>query len=152
MKDSLFQLLLSFFEKTIMHLKEQQETDKKQEEQEQLLEVDELLRAMPRFVKVQLEQLQSPGKQSVRIFTRQEQLKLTKASQQLLVRLVSWGILSPELMELIVNRLVFSESQIVGLQETKWMIRNTLAGTLSSEQLAFLDLVLYQKEDGQTLH
>ena len=55
-------------------------------------------------------------------------------------------------MELIINRLLFSDSRFVSLQETKWMFRHTLAETLTADQLSFLELVLYQKEDRLTLH
>lgn len=79
-------------------------------------------------------------------------MKLTKASHQFLMRMKLWKILNPESFEMIMNQLQFSESRIVTLQETKWTIRNALASSLNEEQLAFLDLVLYQSEDELTLH
>jgi uncharacterized protein Smg (DUF494 family) len=89
---------------------------------------------------------------SMRVFTAEEEMKLTKASHQLLKRLGRLGVLSSDTMEMVINRLLFSDSRFANLQETKWTIRTTLADSLSSEQLAFLDLVLYQKEDGLPLH
>ena len=89
---------------------------------------------------------------SMRVFTLEEEHKLTKASHQFLKRLERLGVLSSDVMELIINRLLFSESRFVNLQETKWTIRSTLADSLGADQLAFLDLVLYQKEDGLPLH
>lgn len=89
---------------------------------------------------------------STRVFTYDEQMKLTKASYQFLMRMKLWKILNEESFEMVLNQLQFSESRIVTLQETKWTIRNTLASTLNEEQLAFLDLVLYQSEDELTLH
>ena len=68
------------------------------------------------------------------------------------MRMSTWGIISPEALERIVNQLIFSDSRYVHLQETKWTIRNTLADNLAPEQLAFLDLVLYQREDELGLH
>ncbi|MDF1678540.1 MAG: DUF494 family protein [Legionellaceae bacterium] len=94
----------------------------------------------------------SADEQSMRVFTQDEALKLTKASHQFLKRLERLGVLSADMMELIINRLLFSDSRFVNLQETKWTIRSTLADSLSPHQLAFLDLVLYQKEDGLPLH
>ena len=71
---------------------------------------------------------------------------------QLLVRMVDCGVLHSGLFELIMNRLLLSESRIVSLQETKWVIRNTLSENLSLEQLSFLDLILYHQEDATLLH
>lgn len=147
MKNSWFELMLNFFEKTLTHLKEQYESDK--------TNVGDLVgspEAMPRIVRVQVEQIKSPQHRSVRVFTPVEQIKLTKASHQFLVRMASWGIVSSETLELIMNRLIFSESRIVSLQETKWTIRNTLAHGLDFDQVAFLDMILYQKEDRLSLH
>jgi uncharacterized protein Smg (DUF494 family) len=92
------------------------------------------------------------NEQSIRVFTPEEQMKLTKASHQFLKRLGRLGVLTSDMMELIINRLLFSDSRFVNLQETKWTIRSTLADTLAPDQLAFLDLILYQKEDGLPLH
>lgn len=153
MKNSWFELMLSFFEKTITHLKEQYEADKAiAAEGGQLIEQGELSEPFLKFVKVQVEQLKAPQQSSVRVFTPSEQIKLTKASHQFLVRMASWGVFSSETMELILNRLIFSDSRIVSLQETKWTIRNTLVNGLSFDQAAFLDLILYQNEDRLSLH
>lgn len=143
MKDSLFELLFHFFEKTIADLKEQYV---------QPVETDASSEATQRVVKVQVEQVKSAKNSSVRVFTHHEQHKLTKSSYQFLVRMASWGILSPETLELIINRLIFSDSRFVSLQETKWAIRHTLAQGLNFEQTAFLDLILYQKEDRLSFH
>ncbi len=154
MKDSWFELMLNFFEQTITHLKEQHAADNTSVAVESVQQqaTDELLEDLPKFVKVQVEQFQAPQSQSVRVFTLAEQIKLTKASHQFLVRMAAWGIIPAETLELIINRLLFSDSRIVSLQETKWAIRNALISGLSFEQIAFLDLVLYQKEDSLSLH
>jgi Smg protein len=55
-------------------------------------------------------------------------------------------------MELILNRLMFSDVHIIHVSEVKWAVRNTMASSLDAEQLAFLDLVLYQKEHGFSLN
>ncbi len=153
MKDSLFELLLTLFEKTILHLKEQQSaSDEHVKNHGQSADAPGLDETMPGVVRVQVERFKAPENNSIRVFTQHERLKLTKASYQFLMRMASLGIIEPETLELIINRLVFSESRIVSLQETKWAIRNTLANSLSREQIAFLDLVLYQKEDRLPLH
>ena len=149
MKDSLFDLLFNFFEKTITHLKEQSLLANTNKEPNDSCESSE---TMPRVVRVQVDQVNTSQGHSVRVFTLHEQLKLTKASHQFLVRMASWGVISAETLELIINRLIFSDSRYVSLQETKWTIRNTLANGLSLEQVAYLDLILYQKEDSLPLH
>ncbi len=153
MKDSLFELLMNLFEKTITHLKEQQVPDNTDAGDKALIgDSCDQSETTPRFVKVQVEQINVPKNQSVRVFTHHEQLKLTKASHQFLVRLAAWGVISAETLELVINRLIFSDSRYVSLQETKWAVRNTLASGLSHEHLAFLDMILYHKEDRLPLH
>ena len=86
------------------------------------------------------------------MLTYEEQMKLTKASYQFLMRMRLWNIIDIDVFETILNQLQFSESRIVTLQETKWTIRNVLATDLNEEQLAFLDLVLYRTEDELAIH
>lgn len=99
-----------------------------------------------------LEVVKAMNEKVIRVFTPEEQWKLTKASYQFLMQFQAASMVHPDAMELIVNRLMFSNSRYVSLQETKWTIRNTLSETLNADQLAFLDLVLYQKEDELSLH
>ena len=150
MKDSLFEMLLTLFEKTLTQLKEKHlatpALEKNQESQ------TESSHNSTQKVGVELQFIKEATGKSLRVFTPDEQHKLTKASYQFLMRLMSWGIIAPEVQELIINRLVFSDSRFVSLQETKWTIRNTLAESIDAEQLAFLELVLYQKEDGLATH
>jgi uncharacterized protein Smg (DUF494 family) len=149
MKDSLFELLLNLFEKTLMQLKEEQ---KLSEHKEKLVPpVHESSETSTRKVAVRLEHLQSAQGQSLRVLTPEEQTKLTKKSYQLLMRLLSWGLISAEALELVLNRLFFSDSRFVSLEETQWTVRNTLEDILAPEQFAFLDFVLYQKEDGLSI-
>ena len=135
MKDSLFDLLMTFFEKTLSELREdnQQTVDLSSGEQEED-QKDKLY-------------LKSAQKTSLRVFTREEQLKLSSASHQFLTQMVLWRVISAETCEHIINQLLFvSNSRFVSLDETKWTLRKLLASSLSPPQLAFLDLVLYQKE------
>lgn len=146
MKDSLFEFLLSLFEKTILQLKEKADTNPLKD---QLVPVEP---STDRKVGVEVQILKSANAQSMRVFTQDEQFKLTKASYQFLMRIAALGVMDRHTLELVINRLLFSDSRFVSLEETKWTIRNTLAQNLDSEQLAFLELVLYFKEDGLSVH
>ena len=148
MKDSLFEMLLHLFEKTLTQLKEKHSSANSHEEKADLNAVS----TTHQKTSVQLEFIKPAGGLTMRVFSPDEQQRMTKASYQFLVRMMSWGVITAETQELIINRLVFSESRFVTLQETKWTIRNTLADGMNPEQLAFLELVLYQKEDGLPLH
>lgn len=148
MKDNLFEMLLNLFEKTLSQLKERQgSTTKNEMDREKQTDVQETP-----HVEAEMAFIKSANRDSMRVFTRDEQLKLTKASYQFLMRIASWGIVAQDVFELVLNQLIFSDSRFVSLQETKWTIRNTLASSLDAEQLAFLDLVLYHKEDELLLH
>jgi Smg protein len=145
MKDNLFELLLNLFEKSLTQLQKghhNNDTESTESnEDEQLAHADN-----------QSLYLKPAQQQSTRIFTYDEQMKLTKASYQFLMRMKLWGVLNSDLFELVMNQLQLSESRIITLQETKWTIRNCLTGHLTEEQLSFLDLVLYQTEDELTIH
>lgn len=140
MKDNLFEMLMSFFEKTLSQIKERQTPEKNEDLSEEGLNMNDVMI------------IQAAKPSSIRVFTHDEQMKFTKASQQFLTRMMLWGILASEILEPIMTQLLFSDSRYVTLQETKWTIRNTLAPSLDAAQLAFLDLVLYQKEDELPLH
>ncbi len=151
-ENNLLEMLLTLFEKTLTQLKETyvpETSDELATGQSTDLQV-----TSTEGKKKSLEMMwfRSADEQSMRVFTAEEELKLTKASHQFLKRLGRLGVLSSDTMELIINRLLFSDSRYVNLQETKWTIRSTLADSLAPDQLAFLDLVLYQKEDGLPLH
>lgn len=152
MKDNLLEMLLSLFKKTLTQLEESyvpgtpDETESTQKTDLQVTSSEGKKKSL------EMMWLKSQDNNSIRVLTPDEQMKLTKASQQFIKRLTRLAVVAPDTMELIMNRLLFSESRFVNLQETKWTIRNTLSESLNAEQLAFLDLVLYQKEDEMTLH
>lgn len=146
MKENLFEMLLSLFEKSLAQLKKRENTDNGTSDFAEEL-TEEELDSQQNLISVK-----GAKECSTRVFTSDERLKLTKASYQFLTRLKLWGVIDPSAFELILHQLLLSDSRIVALQETKWTVRNTLAEDLDSEQLAFLDLVLYQKEDQSTLH
>lgn len=145
MKDNLFEMLLSLFERSLTQLqKSHTSIDAASKE---LINDSDLLVAEeePLFIK-------SAQHLSTRVLTVDEQMKMTKASYQFLMRLKLWHVIDNEVFELVLNQIQCSESHIVTLQETKWTIRNILGTNLTEEQLAFLDLVLYQSEDAPTKH
>lgn len=145
MKDNLFEMLLNLFETSLTQLQKDHQsaaTDATEQANE-----EENVASDEQMLHVKLQQ-----NTSTRVFTYDEQMKLTKASYQFLMRMLSWKVINAETFEIIMNQLQFSESRIVTLQETKWTIRNVLSSNLNEEQLAFLDLILYQAEDELTLH
>jgi Smg protein len=145
MKDNLFEMLLNLFETSLSQLqKSHNKNDKGLQEDtdtEETLEADD-----------QLLFVRNAQNSSTRIFTYEEQMKLTKASYQFLMRMKLWNIIDDSFFELIISELQCSDSRIVTLEETKWAIRNILENHMNESQLAFLDLVLYQTEDELTLH
>lgn len=145
MKDNLFEMLLNLFETSLTQLHKSHEAVAP--DHLVPLSEDEIVNAEDQALHIK-----APQYQSTRVFTYEEQIKLTKASYQFLMRMKQWNIIDTELFELIMNQLHFSDSRIVTLQETKWTIRNILATSLNEEQLSFLDLVLYQTEDNLSVH
>ncbi|MBL7480547.1 DUF494 family protein [Legionella bononiensis] len=145
MKDNLFEMLLNLFEKSLNQLQKSHKSN--DQGIPELTEDDEIFDTEDQALFIKTAQ-----EKSIRIFTYEEQMKLTKASYQFLMRMKLWGIIDVNLFELIINQLHSSESRIVTLQETKWTIRNVLENHMDEEHLAFLDLVLYQTEDELTLN
>ncbi|MGQ3891972.1 DUF494 family protein [Legionella sp. CNM-4043-24] len=144
MNDNLFEMLMDFFEKSLSQISEGKtgNTDAEAENDASGDAADDhsSLTVRPAHA------------ESIRVFTREEQFKFTKASYQFISRMLLWGVIASENMELIIDQLLFSESRFVTLEETKWTIRNVLAEQLDANQQAFLDLVLYQQEDRLPLH
>ncbi|MFA6302094.1 MAG: DUF494 family protein [Legionella sp.] len=140
MKDNLFEMLLTLFERSLAQIQKSQKSV--EDKSLDLSTEDENLKADENSLP-----LKSARQASIRICTYEEQMKLTKASYQFLMRLRLWEVIDANTFESVMHQLHISDSRIVTLQETKWTIRNILANTLNETQLAFLDLVLYQKED-----
>ncbi|MFI4918387.1 MAG: DUF494 family protein [Legionellales bacterium] len=145
MKDNLLEVLLNLFETSLSQLNKNHKsvaTDPMDAlNTEEVGDTDE-----------QTLYVRSPQHKSIRVFTYEEQMKLTKTSYQFLMRMQLWNMIDADLLELILHQLQFSESRIVTLQETKWTIRNILIANLDVKQLAFLDLILYHSEDELTAH
>lgn len=153
MKDSLFEMLMNFFEKTLTQIKEANpESDPIATLSNNIVDNNDTNLNNILTSNNGNQVIRQRKKESMRVFTAEEQFKFTKASYQFMVRLMRLEIIAIESIEEIIHQLLFSESTFVTLQETKWAIRNNLAPRLNPKQLAFLDLVLYQKEDKFQLH
>lgn len=144
MKDNLFEILLRLCEKSLVQLQKNHHSMNHKS-----LEV---MREEEPNHTIQTLHVKSQQKNSTRIMIPYEQIKLTKASYQFLMRMKLWGIIDDDFFELVMNELLVSESRIITEEEIKWTIRSLLARQLGENDLAFLDLVLYQEEDGYTIH
>ena len=149
MKDSFLEILINLFEQTLSNIQKDTKHNNLSDETSSLDFVDYVLEDSEAL---EAELIQSANAQSFRVFTLHERLKLTKASYQFLMRMLVWEVIDSETLEQIINQLIFSESRIVALEETKWVVRNVLEDLLDGSQLDFLDLVLYQKEERYTVH
>lgn len=145
MKDNLFEMLMNLFETSLAQLQQSQKVIANDASRE----TEEL---NPEDQAVEMKFIKAANHHSTRIFTYEEQIKLSKASYQFLKRMRLWGILDAEVFELVMNQLNFSDSYIVTLEETKWTIRTVMSSFFNEDQMTFLDLVLYQKEDELTAH
>lgn len=140
MNDNLFELLLNLFETSLAQLQKNHRSAEESAQEDELDHPDD-----------QSLYIRSAQQTSTRVLTYDEQMKLTKASYQFLMRMKLCGVVNDDYFELVMNQFQNSDSRIITLQETKWTIRTILASTFNEEQLAFLDLVLYQSEDELTL-
>jgi uncharacterized protein Smg (DUF494 family) len=89
---------------------------------------------------------------SKRILCLQERIKFTNKSYKFLEHLIHLNLIGEKTFELIMNQLLFSNSEFVSLNETKWVVHQTLSDSLDEHQLAFLNVILYQHEDKMTQH
>jgi Smg protein len=140
MKDNWIELLFSLFEKSLSQLKKEHALNSAKEILTTPME-DKEVNEEPLVI-------QAKDRASTRVLSPLELSKLTKSSHQFLMRMKLLGVLSSDSFEQIMHILQFSDSRIITLEETKWAIRKVLAIKLDSQQLAFLDLVLYHKELG----
>lgn len=152
MKDNLFEMLLNLFETTLTKIKADHEVV--DELTEDVLESEStdfsIFHEKAEVLKLELIQSAKPG--SMRVFSPIESMKLTKPSHQFLMRMQRLSVLDPDTVELVLNEVLLSDAPCVTLLELKWMIRTVLKDGLDKNQLAFLDLVLYQNEDAHRLH
>lgn len=144
MKDNLIELLFNLFEKSLNQLQKNLESNKTAEKEPPQIEQAN--------TDVQFLYLNAGTDDGVRVLNYQERIKLTKASCQFLMRMKFWGVIHRDLFELVLNQLLFSDSGMVSLEESKWALRNLMAPRLNQEQMVFLDMILYQTKDKAVLH
>jgi uncharacterized protein Smg (DUF494 family) len=89
---------------------------------------------------------------SKRVLCLQERVKFTQKSAKFLEQLLHMNLIGEKTFELIMNQLLFSDSEFISLREAKWVVHHTLADSLDEHQLAFLDVILYHHEDNLTQH
>lgn len=148
MNDDVLQQLINQVTKTLDRLKEQHKnTDMTQTESLLPTDAGEALLG-DREHKV----LNAPSNKGFRVFLPYEKQRMTRASFQFLTRVLRYRLLSADVFEQIIHRLVQSESAYVCLDETKWIIQHVLSEQLEHKSLAFWDLILYQQEDGFIAH
>lgn len=143
MKDNLFEMLLNLFEQSLSQLQEEHQPVDSQDDHAAEAVLHNPYKGL--YIK-------ASNQKSTRIFTCEEQMRMTKASYQFLMRMKAWGVIDEYSFELVMNELELSESSIINLEETKWTIRQVLSNTLNEKQLAFLDAVLNQVKDKLTEH
>lgn len=141
MKNSLFDMLLSLFENSIS-------TDKKNTSNNNDKSVFSVIKEQSITTKF----IKSQNDKSTRIFNFNEKMKFSENCFQLLILLFNSAEISNDLLESVINRLINSKSDYVTFEQVKHAILSTLAQNITAEQLAFLDLLFYQKEDGNILH
>lgn len=148
MKDSLFALLIHFFERRNASSEKCDTLPAPTEAADKVMQQTHFLEGYERKNLI----VRRIEKDSLRVFTAEERLRFTRASQQFILRFVRMEIIAVDLMEQIINLLTFSDSPFITLAETKWAIRHVLSEHLNTSELAFLDMVLYQKEHELPVH
>lgn len=144
MKENLFEILLNLFEKTITHIKE---NNLYEDERNNSSNDEPIANAFPKNPESTLI-VKKASPNSLRIYNEDEMLQFTKSSYQFWIRFTSWGIVEQGVLELVLHQLLLSKEPVIKLDDLKVSIRNAVANILDSDQLAYLDLVLYQREDG----
>lgn len=142
MKDRLFEMLLTLFENSLNQL------------QKDALAIDAIDEIIDEDIdeSSQFQRFKKQSATATRVLTYDEQLKLTKASYQFLMRMKVLNILKPQDFEMVMDQLMASDTEIISLPETKWTIKNVLSSTLDENQLTFLNLILYHAEEEMILH
>ena len=97
MKESLFEILLNIFETTLLRLKEANDL-----QGERLLSNEKKINVVSDkertpFDVFHLMVVKEATADAIRVFSPSEQMKLSKASYQFLMRLSSWGVISQNL-------------------------------------------------------
>lgn len=135
MKESLFQLLLNLFEKSLTN------TDQ--------LDYDSEEASSEEKSKQQAIFVANAQDTSMRVLNDYEIAKLTKSSLRFLQQIINYKILPAQAIEEILHQIETSDSSYVTLDEVKWLIREKLLNTLEPSQQTFVDLILESEDNGQ---
>ena len=138
MKDSLFQMLLNLFEKSISQ-------DLTNLVNNSSVEIEESLASDPIIIK------QATSK-STRVIAECEYRKMTKAGLQFIYRMLEVKLIGQENLEVILQQIEDSESSLVSLEEVKWIIRENLSTDLEPAQLAYMDRIIYPEDKAHVIH
>lgn len=90
--------------------------------------------------------LASPKDQSYRIYDEEECAKLDLTCRDFLLRIEQLQLVGSEQRELIIDKLMQSDTIQVTMDEVRWTVLNALDDELSEEQLLFLDYVLNEEK------
>lgn len=143
MKNSLIDILLSLFESAL-------EPHNKTDNQENTLQEDF---KVIREGETTAEFVKSKNTDSLRVLSFEERIKLTKPAHQLLLQIYASEILPHDVIEVILNKLVEKNiDNYITYDDIKYIIKSTLKSEMDDKQLAIIDLLFYQKEDGQSFH
>lgn len=147
MKHDFFEILLNLVAKTLMQLQQTSTPQKRESDgvNDTALPISDAT-TIPGIVRRLV--IQSAKPDSMRVLTDHEIMKLTKPSYQFLMQMRSLGVIDADDLECVLARLMFSDSPFISVNEVKWAIRHSLSEKLNPLQVAFLDLVLYQRENG----
>jgi len=138
MKDSLFQMLLNLFEKSINQ-------DLNNLVNNSSVEIEESLASDPIIIK-------QAASKSTRVIAEFEYRKMTKAGLQFIYRMLKVKLIGQENLEVILQQIEDSESSLVSLEEVKWIIRENLSTDLEPAQLAYMDRIIYPEDKAHVIH
>lgn len=89
------------------------------------------------------------GKDSLRIYSPDEQLRLDANSRGFLLFLENIGILNPRTRELVIDRLMAIEDEEIGLPQVKWVTLLVLFNQPNEEAaLACMENLVLDQSDG----
>lgn len=139
MEDNLFEMLMNFFDNNLSQLDDSAQHISENPDGAAL---EDSPFTFVREAKIE----------NVRIFMDEEKLRLSPAAYQYLLRAMMVRVLNPVLLEQVMMQVFSSESRFISSREIRLIVRNILAEHLDAAQLAFLDLVLCDKENDNVLH
>lgn len=97
--------------------------------------------------------LKSPSQQKVRQFTDSEKAKLSVESRGLLYQLVQMGVIDARLREILIQKLMALDEDMISTDEVKWVALMALYNRPGQEaNAAWLEQLLLSEQTQQVLH